>query len=252
MSIEAGRVSRFKWQNLLQWSGLYLVGAAVLGVLGAVFWVLVVDLPGYVVQADGHAVTSERDLTSVFNSDAWFAAIGVVLGLGLGFIAWRWFRHLGWPMVALATAGALTAGVVCWLLGVLLGPGSFQDRLAQAAPGDFVPISLELRSPVVLALWVMMAVLPVLIGASLARDPDDAPLHRRQPFPVAPSPASAASAGSAPSEPSVPSAVAPSAASAYEPGPAGHPEQSQPTATPVFERGVAESPDRAQPHQGGA
>ncbi len=186
MTIEPSRVGRIRWQTLLQWVALYLVGAAVLGALAAVFWVLVVDLPGYVVLTDGRAITTERDLTGVFTSDAWFAGIGVVLGLGVGVIAWRWFRPLGWPAVALAGAGALTAGMICWFLGSLLGPSAFQDRLAQAEPGEFVPISLELRSPVVLALWVMMAVLPVLLGSALARDPDDSGPRGTTPFAAVP------------------------------------------------------------------
>lgn len=202
VSIEPVPPARVPWQRVLHWSGLYLIGAAVLGALGAVFWVLVVDLPGYVVQADGHAVTTERDLTSVFSSDAWFACIGLVLGLGLGIIAWRWFRNLGWPMVALAAGAAVGAGLVCWFLGRLMGPGNFEERLAMAKPGDIVPVSLELRSPVVLALWVMMAVLPILLAASLARDPEDGLQPRRRRHAAAASPASAFSPMSAPSEPS--------------------------------------------------
>jgi hypothetical protein len=159
----------------LQWTSLYLLLSVVLGALGAVAWRLIVQLPTYTVQSDGKAVTTQAGLTQVFQSDAWFAGIGAVSGLLLGLLAWRWFRTLGWLAPVLAGLAALVAGVACWQLGSLLGPGPFEQRLAAANPGDVVPISLELHAPVALALWVMMAQLPVLIAASFLRDPEDPP-----------------------------------------------------------------------------
>lgn len=161
----------------LQWMSLYVLLSVVLGAVGAVVWRLIVHLPAYTVQSDGKAVTTQAGITQVFQSDAWFAGIGAVSGLLLGLLAWRWFRTLGWLVPVLAGLAALVAGVACWQLGSLLGPGPFDQRLAAANPGDVVPIGLELHAPVALALWVMMAQLPVLIAASLLRDPEDPPVR---------------------------------------------------------------------------
>ncbi|WP_051208586.1 hypothetical protein [Propionicicella superfundia] len=160
----------------IQWIALYMLAAIVLGALGAVVWVLVVRLPGYTVESDGKAVITQAGMTQVFQSDAWFAGIGAVAGLLLGLLAWNWFRTLGWIAPVLAGLAALLAGVTCWQLGSLMGPSPFDQRLATASAGDVVSVSLELHAPVALALWVMMAELPVLIAASLLRDPEDPPL----------------------------------------------------------------------------
>lgn len=170
----------------LQWTSLHLLLSVVLGALGAVVWRLVVQLPAYTVQSDGKAVTTQAGITQVFQADAWFAGIGAVSGLLLGLLAWRWFRTLGWLVPVLAGLAALVSGVACWQLGMLLGPGPFDQRLAAANPGDLVPISLELHAPVALALWVMMAQLPVLIAASLLRDPEDPPVRSAGEVPAAP------------------------------------------------------------------
>lgn len=153
----------------------YVIVAVALGVSGAIAWVLLVDLPEYTVEEDGRAFTTQEGITQVFGSDAWFTAIGVVAGIGLGLLAWRWFRTLGWAAPVLAGVAALVSGVTCWQVGNLLGPGSFDERLAQAAAGDVVQIQLDVHAPIVLALWVMTAELPVLIAASLLHDPEDQP-----------------------------------------------------------------------------
>lgn len=153
----------------------YLVVSVVVGVIGAIVWVLVVKLPEYTVQSDGRAFTTEEGITQVFGADAWFIGIGVVSGLLLGLLAWRWFRTLGWLAPVLGALAALAAGAVCWKVGSLLGPGPFDERLAQATAGDVVQIPLDIHTPFVFVVWVMMAELPVLIAASLLHDPEDQP-----------------------------------------------------------------------------
>ena len=54
-----------------------------------------------------------------------------------------------------------------------LGPGPFNPRLAAAAPGDVVPVALELRAPASLLVAPFLAVLPVLLGSSLGRDDEE-------------------------------------------------------------------------------
>lgn len=167
--------------EVLPWIGLLTVLAIVVGALTAVFWASVVELPSYSIAPDGSASVSERALTEFVSADAWYVICGCFVGVGLGIVAWKWFKPLGWPSAVLAAAAGLLAGIVCWQLGELLGPpgGSFYDRLANALPGEQVPIALRLRSLSAPAVWAFAAVTPVLLAASLG--PEEArPKPRRQ------------------------------------------------------------------------
>jgi hypothetical protein len=141
----------------------------------------VVDLPAYQVNSEGGATVNERGLSQFIAGDAWFSAIGAVVGLALGMIAWRTFRRLGWAIVPLVLISAVAAELICWLVGYRLGPGEFAPRLAAARPGDLVPIELTLRAKATLLTWPFFAVIPVLLGSSLGRDEEDPrPLFRRR------------------------------------------------------------------------
>ncbi len=164
--------------TMIAWMALLAGLAIVVGALAALFWSGVVDLPSYVVQADGSAVIGETGLTQMVASDVWYSITGALVGAGLGLVAWKWFRYAGWPVALLAAGAGLLAGVVCWLVGVLIGPGSFDARLAAANIGDVVPISLELRSWSALAVWGFAAITPVLLAASLGPDDEDPPRRR--------------------------------------------------------------------------
>ena len=144
-----------------------------LGALAGAAWPAVVDLPVYVVHADGRASTSERGLTAIFGADAWFCVLGAVTGLLLGAVAWWRLRGLGWPVVLVTTVTAVAAALVCWWVGTALGPADFTTRLATALPGDVVPIGLELRAGASLLVWPFVAVLPVLLASSLGRDEEE-------------------------------------------------------------------------------
>ena len=174
---EAGPVPASQW--VVSWVGVLVVLSVVVGGLAAVFWANVVDLPSYRILADGSATVSERALTEFVATDAWFVNCGALVGIGLGIVAWRWFAPLGWPTALLAAGSGLIAGVVCWQVGQLLGPGPFDERLAAASPGDLVPIAVELRSPSALAIWAFAAVTPVLLASSLG--PDDEEERRPRP-----------------------------------------------------------------------
>jgi hypothetical protein len=152
----------------------------VIGGLAAVFWAMVVDLPAYKILSDGSAVITERGLTEIVASDVWFVITGGLVGLGLGLVTWKWFRPLGWPTALLAVGAGLLAGVVCWQVGQLLGPGSFPERVTGARPGVMVPIPLELRSFSALAVWGFAAVTPVLLFSSLGPDEEDHPSRWRR------------------------------------------------------------------------
>jgi hypothetical protein len=159
--------------SVAMWIALLAGLSVVIGGLSAVLWAMVVDLPSYKILSDGSAVITQRGLTEIVASDIWFVIIGAVVGVGLGLVTWKWFRPLGWPTALLAVGAGLLAGVVCWQVGELLGPGSFAERLTSAQPGAMVPIPLQLRSFSALAVWGFAAVTPVLLASSLGRDDED-------------------------------------------------------------------------------
>jgi hypothetical protein len=143
-----------------------------LGALSGVVWWAVTDLPTFRVLQTGGAVTSERGLAAYIAADAWFVVCGAVVGLVVGLLAWRWFGRVGWPVVVLTVVLGAAAGLLCWAVGHELGPGTFDVRLAAAHPGDVVPIDLTVRARAALLVWPLFAVIPVLLGSSLGRDPE--------------------------------------------------------------------------------
>ena len=171
---------------------LYSSTAIVLGVLAGLVWFAVVKLPVYTVNPDGSAATTVQGLTAFFAGDAWYSAIGLVVGLTLGILGWHWFGKSGWLLVPIAVIGVLVAAVLCWWLGWLLGPGTLNDRLVDAKPGDSVPIELTVRAPVAVLVWVLGAILPILGRSSLGPDSEEPrPLiprkkRRRSPDPAPP------------------------------------------------------------------
>ncbi len=154
--------------------GLYLVASAGIGAVAGVLWWQVVTLPVYTVGSNGGASTTERGLTEYISGDAWFSLIGFVVGIGLGIVAWRVFRDIGWPVVPLVVLATMIAALVCWLVGWKLGPGPFSPRLTEAQVGASVPIELTVRARAAVLFWPFGAVLVVMLGSSLGRD-DEVP-----------------------------------------------------------------------------
>jgi hypothetical protein len=173
---------RPEWRSIktmLAWCASFAALAAVVGFLSGVFWWSVVKLPTYTIGQDFRGYTTERALTEVFSTDAWFAGLGLVVGAGVGYVAWRWFSDVGWPVTFLAGLGALLAGGICDLTGLWLGPQSFDSRLAAASPNDVIPINFELHAPVVLLVWALAGVLPILIASSIGPDAEEEPRPKR-------------------------------------------------------------------------
>jgi hypothetical protein len=159
----------------------YSALAAGVGTLAGVLWEAVVKLPGYSVNSGGGASTTERGLTAYVAGDAWFAAIGLAVGVSLGLLAWLLLRRLGWVVVPLALIAATAAGLLCWLVGYLLGPGPFAPRLEAAAPGDVVPIELTVRAHSALLAWPFGAAIALLVGSAVRADDEHRPGRRTPP-----------------------------------------------------------------------
>jgi hypothetical protein len=141
-----------------------------LGAAGGVVWWLIVKPPAYELNSNGGAATSERGLSEFIAGDAWFCAIGLVVGLLIGVAAWHWLRDLGWSVVLVVLVCATASALTCWLVGYRLGPGDFSARL---------PLTLRARAS--LLTWPFFAIIPVLLASSLGRDDDEPrPLLRRR------------------------------------------------------------------------
>ena len=150
--------------------GVLGVLSVVLGALAGVVWRNLVTLPEYVVQADGRAVISQVDLSRIASADVVFALLGLPVGVLVGAAAWWLLRRAGWPVAPVAVGAALVAAFTCWGTGLVLGPGDFDTRLAEASAGDRVPIEFELRAWSAMALWAFAAVAVPLFAS--ARGPE--------------------------------------------------------------------------------
>jgi hypothetical protein len=155
------------------WISVYAALCVAVGALTGVLWSRVTPLATYQVASDASASMSERQLVEIVAGDAYFVVIGFAVGLGLGVIAWRWLGRLGWPVVVVAVLGVITAGLVCFVAGGIIGPHDFETRLAAAVPGDQVPVDLTLRTPIAFLAWPFGGIIPVLLASSLSRDPEE-------------------------------------------------------------------------------
>jgi len=153
---------------------LDLVTAAVvfsiLGIIGALVWHQVVDLPHYTRTAQNAAMDG-LGLEDLFAINGWYCVIGVVLGLlgGAGLLLWR-HREPVWVLLASAASSLLAAWIMIDL-GQTLGPEKPEEALKKAKVGATAPVQLMLqgepgghwyRAPYAYA-WVAGAVLGAVL-----------------------------------------------------------------------------------------
>lgn len=166
-------------RQLALWFAASVLGG---GALTGLMWHTLATLPTYSVGDSGAAQISERALGQVFATDGSFVIIGSIGGVALGFQAWRSFRSIGWPVSLLAVGGGLASGLVCWGVGVLLGPRDFAYRISTAQPSESlpidVPVDFELHAMSALLVWGLGAIIPVMLYANLSHD-DGEPAGRR-------------------------------------------------------------------------
>ncbi|MSS45509.1 hypothetical protein FYJ43_05525 [Cutibacterium sp. WCA-380-WT-3A] len=150
---------------ILRLSLFVIVAGIVLGGLAAPIWHSMVTLPTYTVGSDGAASTTEKGLTEVFSTDAMYCLIGVVVGVIIGCLSWIMMRQRGaWGVLAAATSACLSA-LVCWWVGVLIGPDSFAERIASAKSGEAIPVDFALHTWVAVLVWLLAAMVPMLIAS---------------------------------------------------------------------------------------
>lgn len=151
-----------------------LVWFAVSGLLGALIWSRVVDLP-QVARSGSSATVAPVELVKEVGVDAWFFVIAVVGGLvgGVALLAWR--RRDPLLMVIAVTLGA---GLASWLMervGLLIGPDDAATALRNVPDGGHVPAQLTLHAPGVLWMWPFAAAFGALLQLWVLGRPDSAP-----------------------------------------------------------------------------
>jgi len=80
-----------QWRTIramLAWCASFAALAAVVGFLSGVFWWGVVDLPTYTIGEDFRGYTTERALTQVFSTDAWFVGSATWAGRSRSWRVW--------------------------------------------------------------------------------------------------------------------------------------------------------------------
>ncbi len=159
---------------------LYALIVVTAGALSGWLWHAITTLPTYLTSDDGSVQITERALGRVFSADAIYVILGLLVGVGLGLAAWQFFRRLGWPVAVIALAGGLSAGTVCWLIGLMQGPRNFAARVAAAVPGEEVPVDFALHTPSAIFVWALGAIIPVMLYANLSREPGP-PIPRSRP-----------------------------------------------------------------------
>ncbi len=134
---------------------------AVLGLLGAVLWWLLVDPATFTAAPGGGLGMNEVELGKRFNDDGWFVVIGAVTGLfaGAGLTWWRSRDPL--LTAVLLLPGSALGVLVMSVVGGWLGP----DAPASVAAGAdaAVPVPLEVTGFVSYLVWPITA----LVGALL-------------------------------------------------------------------------------------
>ena len=158
------------WRHFRSWFFVYIATVAVVAVLSGFIWNMIVEVPSYRLDDDFRASIPESELAQMAASDVYFTLVGAVAGLVLGMTAWILFHRLEWLVTIISALGAVTAGIIARHVGEFIGPRRFEERIAQADPGELVRVDFTAHTWVPLAVWVGMAVLPVLFGSLFRRE----------------------------------------------------------------------------------
>ncbi len=145
---------------------------AVAGVLGAVLWWQLSDLP-QVTKSGSSATLSPEELTKQVSADGWYFVIAAVGGLVSGIALLVWRRRDPLVMVVLVVLGA---GLAAWLMlrvGLALGPEKEVTALKGAADGTQVSEQLRLRAPGIAWVWPLSASFGALVYLWVLRKPGD-------------------------------------------------------------------------------
>ncbi len=157
--------------GVLQDVGIVLGWFLVAGVLGALVWWKVVDLPQATRTRTGIVVEAAQ-LGKQVNIDGWFFLIAGVGGLVSGLVLTMWRHRDPVLTVVLVALGGGLASFVMQRLGLILGPGSEVDALRHKALGAHALMRLQIHASGVLWVWPAAAAFGALLYLFVINPPD--------------------------------------------------------------------------------
>jgi len=162
---------RFPTSEVLRDAGIVALWFVAVGVLGALAWWQLVDLPQATRQG-GSVVVEADQLGKEVNIDGWFFVIAGVGGLvsGIALLAWR--RRDPLLMVVLVVLGGGLASFVMVRLGRILGPASEVDVLRHRTEGAHALMRLQVHAPGVVWVWPVAAALGALVYLWVLKEPE--------------------------------------------------------------------------------
>jgi hypothetical protein len=138
-----------------------------LGVAMGVAWWALAPTEQWV-KVEGGLGPQQLASSSWFGADGWFLVLGLVFGLILAALSWRWGKSRPVSTVVGVVVGAALLAVVAWSVGGLLGPPDPQAASTDVPVGATVEGSLGLRAMGVLAAPVVTALALLVLLLSLA------------------------------------------------------------------------------------
>jgi hypothetical protein len=141
---------------------------ALVGIPAGLAWWALAPRAVFRITADGPEPLGSPSTELLIADDAFFALVLAVVGLMAGAAVWRLRRRRGVASVVAVAVGALTAAVVAWQVGELLGAGPTEEQLADV--GARVTTPLTLGSSPALAVAPFLAVLAYVVAAVFTHD----------------------------------------------------------------------------------
>lgn len=149
-------------------TALALLAVVVAGVPAAFAWWAFGRPAGWLMTERGLLLT-ESQATGQFQVVAVFTIVGIVVALVSGFLVHRLTRPARWQAVVGLTGASVASALVCWRLGIWLGPPPPQD-VTGAEVLELVPSQFAVDTIVPFLVWPLAAVLAYTLSLYLSTD----------------------------------------------------------------------------------
>ena len=141
---------------------------AAAGVPAAFVWAWLAE-PAQWVVSDGKLFLTEANAGGQFDVLVIFTIIGFVLALVFGILTERLARPNRWQTVFALALAAVAAAIICWQLGIVLGPPA-PGETPGLKSGDLVAAQLKVDALAPFLAWPLGAVLGYTLSFYLGSD----------------------------------------------------------------------------------
>jgi hypothetical protein len=167
---------RPRWREPLTPYALAGVGTAVaLLLLGApvgLLWSAVSPHAGVVIRGKDDAGFTDPFGEDLIGSEVRFVAVGLVVGVLCGLLAWRFGRRWGPAVVVALALGGLGAAAVAAEVGQRPGRSDLRAALAEGTPAQALEANVRLRAKEALVAWPVGSLAGFLVPLLYRRDDD--------------------------------------------------------------------------------